>query len=334
MTVRLQDIAHQLNLSVSTISLALRNSPQIGEETKERVRQAALDLGYVHRVRHPLAVDLRHVTFINPYATTNYFYSDVLHGAEAECRRHGIALHFVQLEGELNIQDLMRYGDGHGILLAGSIPERIVREVKQLQLPTVLIDNNLPHLGLDRVLIENVGGAYQITEYLIAAGHRRIAIMQSGESVPSFRERLQGCHMALEEAQLTPVLIPNSTTPQLGDAEKALLSMLQRRDSMTFSALITMNDEQAIGAIRMFQDHGYRVPEDISVTGFDDVMVAQVVRPALTTCRVPRDLLGQSGVHFLMQRAADPSAPIQAIVHTVTLVERNSVRHQRKTAQE
>jgi LacI family transcriptional regulator len=324
MSVRMQDIASRLNLSLTTVSLALRDSPQIKAETRLRVRQLAEEIGYVHRARAALPVELQQVIFVNPYAATNYFYGDVLHGAELECRQRGIGLQFMRLDSELSEQDLSRFGEGQGVLLAGSIAEPVVQRIKQSRVPLVLVDNNLPHLGVDRVLIENAGGAHQLTSYLIAQGHRRIVIMPAVTREPSFRERIDGYSRAMEQAGLVPQVFAPHNGVSGPSGERAFLDMLQAGRRPDFTAVLALNDEQAIGLIHMLQDHGLSVPGDLSVVGFDDVSAAEVVRPALTTCRVPRTLLGQSGVRFLLQRAANPDAPAQACIHDVQLIERGS----------
>jgi DNA-binding LacI/PurR family transcriptional regulator len=326
MSVRLQDIAAQLNLSLATVSLALRDSPQIGEDTRQRVRNLATELGYVQRARLVPRSELRHITFVNPFAISNFFYSAVLRAAEAECRRQNIALHFLQLEDRLNVADLMRYGENQGILLVGTIDEQIVREVKESGLPTVLVDNNLPHIGLDRVLIENIGGTYQLTSRLIALGHQRIMLLRGPDDVPSFRERMIGYRTAMQRAGLPALEFPGNGPVVIGTAERTLLNWLDAGTPLECTAIVALNDEQAIGVIHQLQDHGVRVPEDISVVGFDDIETAQIVRPALTTCHVPRELLGQTAVRCLIERARTPDAPTQAIVHDTVVVERASTR--------
>lgn len=326
MSVRLQDIATQLNLSLSTVSLALRDSPQIGEETRQRVRDLATQLGYVQRSRPRQRGDLRHITFINPFAISNFFYGAVLRAAEAECRRHSIALHFLQLDDPHSMPDLLRYGDGQGILLVGTIDERLICQMKQTGLPMVLVDNNLPYLNLDRVLIENVGGTYQLTSYLISKGHRRILLMRGPEHVPSFRERMEGYRQAMQHAGLATLEFPATGRLAIGDAEGALLEWLDAGKPLNCSAIVTMNDEQAIGVIHMLQDHGIRVPDEISVVGFDDIEIAQIVRPSLTTCHVDREWLGCTAVQCLIERVREPTRPTQALVRDTFVVERGSVR--------
>lgn len=323
MTVRLQDIADYLHVSRATVSLALRESPQIGEETRARVHEAATKLGYIGRVRKVRPTELRHVTFCTPYESSNNFYADILRAAEAECRERGITLHFVQLAEGFAVRDLNQFGDQHGILLVGRIAEETVRQVKQLGRPTLLIDNNLPNLGLDRVLTENIGAMQQAVAHLVAIGHRRIGFICGPEGHPSFEERLLGYRRAVVKAGLTPIEISPSCSDEI-DGERAFARMLAAGERPDVTALLVFNDEAAVAVIHRLQDHGYRVPEDVSVVGFDDVNIAQIVRPNLTTCAVSRELLGRWGVRCLHSRALNPTAITQALSFDTTLVVRSS----------
>lgn len=323
MAVRLQDIADYLHLSRATISLALRDSPQIGEETRARVREAATKLGYVGRVRGASPTELRHITFCTPYESSNNFHADILRAAEAECRELGIALHFVQLTEDFAARDLNQFGAHHGILLVGRITEEKVRQVKQLGRPTLLVDNNLPNLGLDRVLTENIGAMQQAVAHLVEIGHRRIGFICGPEGHPSFEERLLGYRRAVVKAGLTPIEIGPGRSDET-DGERALARMLAAGECPDVTALLVFNDEAAAAVIHRLQDHGYQVPEDMSVVGFDDVNIAQIVRPNLTTCAVSRELLGRWGVRCLCSRALNPTAITQALSFDTTLVVRNS----------
>ncbi|GAB4432995.1 MAG: LacI family DNA-binding transcriptional regulator [Chloroflexi bacterium OHK40] len=324
MTVRLQDIADRLQLSRATVSLALRDSPQIGEETRARVREAAAELGYLVRVRGVSPTGLRHITFCTPYASSNNFHADILRAAEAECRELGIALHFVQLAEGFSPRDLNQFGEQHGILLVGSIDEGMVRQVKQLGRPVVLVDNNLPHLGLDRVLTENIGAMQQAVAHLVELGHRRIAFLCGPDGHPSFEERLLGYQRAIARAGLTPVVIGPDPTHGARDGEQNFARMLEAGERLDATALIVFNDEAAAGVIHRLQDRGYRIPEDLSVVGFDDVNVATIIRPNLTTCAVSREQLGRWSVRCLRNRALNPTAVTQALSFDTTLVVRHS----------
>jgi DNA-binding LacI/PurR family transcriptional regulator len=189
----------------------------------------------------------------------------------------------------------------------------------------VLLDNNLPQLGLDRVLTENFGSLYRAVRRLASWGHCRIAFMRGPDDHPSFHDRLLGYRAAIADLGLQSIELSCAST-QHGTSKQVIDEWMAARGEPGFSALIVFHDSAAIEAIHELQDRGLRVPEDVAVVGFDDIDMARVVRPALTTCHVHRELLGALGVRRLIERAADPNAPALALVLDTVFVERASAR--------
>lgn len=321
MSIRMQDIADQLGISLSTVSLALRAAPQVAEETRIRVIDTAEQLGYTVRPRQQRAA-LSHIAFITRDEVGNDFYGAVLSGAENECRRHDLTMHFVQIGEQVPIRRA-NYLQVDGLLLVGRIDEPTVDQYQELELPMVLVDNNLPFHQLDRILIENLHSMYRSVQYMYAFGHRSIAFLCGQSVTPSFKERLIGYRAAMTDLGLAPIEFYFQDV----DARDVAQTLQQQcRDTLAFSALIGCNDKATVRAFHTLHDHGIRVPDDVSLLGFDDVDLASVVRPALTTNRVPRELLGQLGVQRLIERAREPALPFVSLTLPTTLVERDSVR--------
>src|SRR5262249_19633900 len=157
---------------------------------------------------------------------------------------------------------------------------------------------------LDRVLTENFGSIYRVVTRLMGWGHRRIAFMAGPDDHPSFHDRLLGYNAAIADLGLQPIELWCPST-QHGTSKPVVNDWMAAHGEPGFPALIVFHDSAAIEAIHEFQDHGLRVPEDVAVVGFDDIDLARVVRPALTTCHVQRELLGALGVRRLVERAAD-----------------------------
>jgi DNA-binding LacI/PurR family transcriptional regulator len=324
MSVRQQDIAEHLGLSVSTVSLALRDASQVAEETRVRVRDAATQLGYNYRPRQFMRTEITQMAFITRLDPGNVFYAAVLSGAERECRNLNIALHYTHLD-EPPMRRLSHYSDAEALLVVGTIDEASVRRLKDLGRPTVLIDNNLPHVGLDRILTENFSSLYRVVQRLASWGHRRIAFLMGPDDHPSFHDRLLGYRAAMADLGLQRIELNGGDTCR-GASERALGAWMAAHSELGFSALIVFHDEAAIEAIHRLQDLGLCVPDDVAVIGFDDIDMARVVRPALTTCHVHRELLGALGVRRLIERAADPKAPALSLVLDTVFVERASAR--------
>jgi LacI family transcriptional regulator len=322
MSVRLRDIADQLGISVSTVSLALRAAPQIAEETRIRVRDVAAQLGYVHRPRLSVQTELAQVAFITKAAPDNVFYAAVLSGAEHECRRHKIALHYTRIDDS---PELAQYTLSDGLLVVGSIDKQIIDRLREIGRPMVLIDNNLPFTGLDRILIDNANSVYRTVAHMAQIGHRRIAYLSGLLTYPSFKERWQGYGAAIADLGLEPIEI-HWQSLDLRDIEQLLAQQLQRFGRPNYTALITCSDLAAITALHTLQEFGVHIPDDVSVVGFDDIDIAAMVRPALTTNHVDRELLGRLAVRRLIERATDTDSPALALAIETLFVERNSTR--------
>jgi DNA-binding LacI/PurR family transcriptional regulator len=285
MSVRLRDIADQLGISVSTVSLALRAAPQIAEETRIRVRDAAAQLGYVHRPRLSVRTELAQVAFITQTAPDNVFYAAVLSGAERECRHHKIALHYTRLDDS---PESAQYGQSDGLLVVGSIGEQIIRRLARI-------------------------------------GHRRIAFLSGVLTYPSFNERRQGYYAAVSDLGIEPIeILWPSLDPR--DISKLLGQQLHELGHPNFTALITCNDLAAITALHTLQEFGVHIPNQVSVVGFDDIDIAAMVRPALTTNHVDRELLGKLAVRRLIERANDIDSPAMALAIETLFVERSSTK--------
>lgn len=332
MPVRQQDIARHLGISIGTVSQALRNAPQVSKETCEAVLQAASELGYVYQPREvsnsreSLRSVLQNIAFISWSGPGVSFYMNVLQGAEQICREQDIEMQYAQLVSSTSAA-LQKFKKNDALILAGVFDEQTVHAFKDLGRPLVLVDNNLSHMGLDRVEIENFGSLYRSVHQLYAWGHRKIAFLRaSNEEYPSFKNRLLGYRAAMDRLGLERQEIVCPERPLNIAGEEAIKNWLEQHQQLTFTALLCCNDGAAIGAINALHQQHLAVPDDVSVVGFDDTEIAELVRPTLTTCHVPLKLLGTLAVQRLIDRVLTPDAPTQAHVVDTTFVIRGSTR--------
>jgi len=335
MSIRQHDIAQQLGLSVSTVSLALRDDPQISEATRHQVRHTATKLGYSYRPRQASRVDIQQIAFITIFELSDQFYSGVLKGAVEACQRHEIALQYSPLKKQtlddpllekLTPQMLKQLSESDALLLVGAIDKEVVMRLAGLGRPLVLVDNNVMSTGLDRVLIENTASLYHTVMQLAQSGHERIAFFRGPEiTSSSFRDRWWGYHAAMTELGLEPIeMICGEAS--IVSAEQTMADWLDIHKQPSFTAIIGCNDQVAIGAMHALQHHGLRVPTDVAIIGFDDIDVAHSVRPTLTTHRVEREALGALGVRRLIERVKQPEEPSITLMLEPLLIERNSAR--------
>jgi DNA-binding LacI/PurR family transcriptional regulator len=264
--------------------------------------------------------------------TSDPFYGGIFHGVETGCREHHISVSFSTLDYFKNrlrrLPAMLKDERNSGFVLLGVLPKEIVKAIEDvISVPVVLVDNYFDGCGWDSVMIDNAEGAYAATKYLISAAHKNI-VMLSGPGHPSILERREAYKKAMLEHKLQPKIIETiSETPRDGlsplDGENGILEVLRQAPETT--AVFCSNDNQAVGAIMKLRELGLEAPKDISIVGFDDVMLGKFTSPPITTIHVDRTTLGKMAVELLLARIANPErAPVKAIVGT-KLVERLSV---------
>ncbi|MEP7291191.1 MAG: substrate-binding domain-containing protein, partial [Chloroflexota bacterium] len=251
-------------------------------------------------------------------------------GAERECARHHISLMYANIEvDEQNrataLPAMLLESRVDGVIVVGAFLEETLAHISTLASQNVVLVDAYTSSGneFDSVLIDNFGGAIKAVNHLVASGHRNIGIIGSQpDSYPSILERRQGYLTVIGQHGLKPfiedgiLLRPN--------AYEATRNLIARAPEIT--AIFACNDESAIGVLNALQDSGLRVPEDVSLIGFDNIDLVQEVTPALTTMHVDKVLMGVMAVRHLVERAIDPGrTPLKTLVST-QLIERASVR--------
>jgi DNA-binding LacI/PurR family transcriptional regulator len=256
----------------------------------------------------------------------NPFYADVFHGIEQVCQEFRINLSFSSLEvvnGHLrSLPALISDERVSGIVLVGAIPRRMIESVvASAQLPVVLVDNGFSECAWDAVMMDSVRGITLATELLISRGHRHITLI-GGPDHPSIVERRAGYEKVIQRHDLTPTVVVSAGL-DIGDGERTVVELLRQAPETT--AIVCSNDSQAIGVSRKLGELGYRVPDDFSLVGFDDIHMARLTSPPLTTIRVDRRALGQVAIQLLLGRISAPERLATKAVIGVKLIERASV---------
>lgn len=324
-------IAKAAGVSVGTVSRVLNNKSGVGEETRRRVMEVAQELNYAPARRMPLPlVSVTHIgLLVRPLGeslTASPFYSDVYHGVEQACSemRVNLTLGSFVLVDEMvrtlpTLVDDDRVG---GLILIGALPAAAVAQLADVsQLPLVLVDNWIAGSQWDSVMLDNTAGTAQATARLIELGHQEITFV-SGPNHPSIVERLDGYEQTMRQWQLKPRVV---RTPELtvDDGDRAAAEILHNCPQTT--AIICSNDLQALGVMRCMLRAGRQIPDHVSVVGFDDIAMAGLTYPPLTTIAVNRNAFGRLAVELLMGRIASPVRPPVRCIMGVTLVERASI---------
>lgn len=328
--VRQREIATRVGVSASTVSRVLNGINGVSADVQRRVLVAAAELGYDDGTSRRLR-QLNHVSLLVPASRTdshNAFLPGVLAGVEAECRAQGIHLDYAMVEpglpGRVLLRDKIERHRVDGILLLSVDDVALVEQILTLGVPTVVINAEYPGLFVDTFVPDDDGGSTLAVRHLLDHGHRRILhITYQGSQIirrrhAAYRQTLEEAGMRYDPALVVDVSLPDEHTYEV---MKARLTT-QPPD---FTAIFSFNDMAAVGAMRALREAGYRVPEDISIVGFDDVSMAALLSPPLTTVRIEREELGALAVGRLLDRAAVPTlTPIRVELAT-RLVERQSV---------
>jgi DNA-binding LacI/PurR family transcriptional regulator len=307
--ISISAVAEQAGVSIATVSRVINASKPVSADTRERVEAAVAALGYrANAFARSLTRGESRLLLVLVPDFANPFYSETVKGVESVVRRHGY--------------DIVLAGvpDGHAALQSPptALYNRLVDGVISLaslhDLPAALMDvPGLPWVacsefvedsGLPHASIDHGQAALDAVQYLINRGHRRIALLGADESYLWARQRHAGYEAALRRANipLDPQLVRVARGTDYGLGMEAAGALLALESPP--SAVFAVSDTLAIGAIKAFRRAGRRVPEDIAVVGFDNIPLAQVFEPALTTIAQPMFELGAAAARLLLERLA------------------------------
>lgn len=336
MSVTLQAVAELAGVSIGTASQALNQRPNVAPLTRQRVLEAARTLGYPVKSTgiEPLEPAIALVGMlvkhdVNLPVDVNAFYSHVQAGVERACRHNGINLMYAAIEVDQSNRPvawpaLVNEKGLDGLLLLGTLIDDALEVMQQRQnIPLVLIDSYGPADLFDMVLIDNAQGTQMAIEHLIQQGHRHIGLVGYNEnSPPSFQERHKAYCQTLLAHGIKECYVAESHH-SISDAYRATQELLERVPAVT--AIFGCMDLAAFGALNACLDAGLRVPDDISIIGFDNIDLAGEVRPGLTTVHVHKNWMGTLGVRRLLERVRYPEQPATKTLISTHLVARDSV---------
>ncbi|HEX5831643.1 MAG TPA: LacI family DNA-binding transcriptional regulator, partial [Gemmatimonadaceae bacterium] len=310
----IRDVARAAGVSVATVSRVLNASGPVGADTRERVRAAARRLRYVpHEGARGLVT--RRTGAIGVVLPDLYgeFFSEVIRGLDQAARRHGYHLLLSSSHADLaEMQAALATMRGRVDGLVAMLPDLDAAALREHlpspdQLPVVLL--NRAAGGHAALTVDNYGGARAMTRHLLDLGHRRVAMITGAASNSDARERLRGYRAELRRAGIPPeraLEVTGEFTEEGGHAAARRLVALPPAERPT--AIFAANDAMAIGALSALREVGLRVPEDVAVTGFDDIPMARFVEPPLTSVHVPIGRLGERAVERLVAAMREPDA--------------------------
>ena len=313
MPVTIKDIAKQANVSHSTVSRALRGSPLIPESTAERIRETATGLGYLpSAAARSLKTNRSQALGVIVSSIDDPYFSEILQGIEEAAQDSGYSLFMAasqrDSERERHIVQVMREHRVDGVIICStSFSAEQSQQFLKYGIPIVAVNNQAAEDYRYSIYHDDVDGSRQVTRHLIDLGHERIAYLGNSLSGRTTLDRHSGFQQEMNAARLP---VPPGTVHQVpgGGAEDGLaglehfLSLSERP-----TALVCYNDMLAVGVLKGLQQAGIRVPEEMSVSGFDNIVFSAYTNPPLTTFDQPKQFIGAEAARLLLDLLESPT---------------------------
>lgn len=305
MRVSIKDIAKQAGVSHSTVSRALADHPVIPEPTRRRIQRLARKLHYTpNAIARGLVTQHTHAIGVIVTSIADPFVGEVVRGIEQIAGDHHYRVFLGTSHNdptrEVNLVRAMREWRVDGVIVASSRVGSLYKPMlKEIGVPIVLINNQHSGTYIHSVGVDDALGAEIATRYLISLGHKVIGHIGGPSEHLASQNRIAGYRRGLAKAGIAP----NSALIVAGDgnADGGMNAAQFLSGKICPTAIFCYNDMTAIGALAALKKNNIRVPEDISLVGYDDIYFAQYVDPPLTTIRQPKDEMGQQAAQMLLE---------------------------------
>jgi len=335
MAITIKDVAKLAKVAPSTVSRVIANNPRISERTKKKVREAMHELGYHPNfiARSLASQSTQAIGLVMPSSTDivfqNPFFPTVLRGLSEGAHEKHYALYMTTGKTDSEILDgviqMVQGGRVDGVvLLYSKIEDKVLMYLQERGIPFVVIGKPFKHVEeITHVDNDNFRATKEVTEYLIQLGHDHIAFVGGNLNLVVTVERLLGYEKALRESGIAiddDYIVHEEFLVEGGqEAIRELLSL-----KVPPTALVVADDLMALGVLNTLNELGIRVPEDISIIGFNNVLVSEMSRPPLTSVDINIFDLGFEAARSLIQKIENPKEPIKRIIIPHEIVKRYS----------
>lgn len=315
----ISDVAREANVSKATVSRVLNNAPNVAADLRKRVMDAIQKLEYQpSRAARVLKKNLQDVIgFLIPSITDTIF-GAILQSAQDLAYENKIGILAYSTADDIKRQQMylenLQSEQVAGIILVpapGTDPD-ILSSVQEQGIPIVLLDRKLEKFDGDCIVSDNVQGAYSAVNHLIENGYTRIATIAGSQNISSGVERLNGYRLALAQANLSV----NPDWIKYGNFNEkdsyAALESLVKQDNMP-DALFVANDAMTVGVLQAMRDLDVDIPNDLAIIGFDELPLANLLQPSLTTIEQDAESLGQEVLRLLFDRIQQPERTARTV---------------------
>lgn len=327
----IKDIASAAGVSLATVSRVINDGPKVGDSTRKRVKKIMAELGYRPNANARALVNKRSASLGVVLAElSDPFFATLAHGIEITTRKQHVQI--LMSSGSIEkqterqaIETLLEHRCEAMVVHSKALDDDTLINLAEQVPGFVLINRHIPRIANRCVWLDNVAGGRAMAKYILSQGHRELAVISSRYPIEDPGQRIQGIREELAHAGITldDSSIEYSTPDQEG-GEVAVQNLLAR--GQQFTAVLAYNDAMASGAMSILQDHGIDVPNDVSVIGYDDVLLAKYCRPKLTTLRYPIEVMAMRAAELALSYASGTQPePGVTFKYTPTIVKRESV---------
>jgi len=337
LNVTIKDVAKKAEVSIATVSLVVHDNPRISTVTKKKVLKAIKALNYYpsRSARDLVSKKTGNIGFIltdDHFLRTEPFYTRIFLGTEFEARDGKYYILLTTVKSDFSDSDpLPRFildKSVDGLIVAGKVPQNLIDRICGLKLPIVFVDFATNNDCYPLVLIDNVQGGIQATDHLLQLGHKNVGFIAGDIEHPSLYERFNGYKQALERAGIpinNNLVSIDAKYPDRQNGYDSARKLFENNKEIT--AVFACNDAMAIGVMHYLKDNGKKIPDDVSIIGFDDVEADLLLDPPLTTMRVPKIELGAEALRAMIdQLKMKNGGSNKKILVPVELIVRNSTK--------
>lgn len=329
MKVNIRTISEYTGFSPATVSNALNHKKGVNKDTASEILRAAKELGYIGelgitKIKLVIYKDKGLIVDDNP------FFSLVVDGFEKECREAGYEMALCYLDRQTEdykrqVENLCLDRASAIVLLGTELTDEEAAVFRGLKVPFLVLDYWNHDMSFDGVFINNADAARMAGEYLIQKGHTKIGYLRGSYRIKAFGSRASGFQIALNKHNLR---LENKYIVTIGvtmeAAHQDMLRYLAGKPDLP-TAFFADNDNLALGAMKALQESGYRVPQDVSIIGFDDLPFCEIAVPRLTSLRVPKQEMGRLAVRRIVEMMQERSKAKTKIQICTEFIERDSV---------
>lgn len=327
----IKDIAQAAGVSLATVSRVINDGPKVGDKTRKRVKAIMEEMGYRPNANARALVTQRSASLGVVLAELHDpFFAMLAHGVESVTRKNKVQILLsagsIEKDTEMRaIETLLEHRVEAMVVHSKALDDKTLIDFAN-QIPGfVLINRYIPEIANRCVWLDNVTGGRIMAEYAINQGHKRIAVISSRYRIDDPNHRLEGIQSAMQQANLAlPESMIEYAAPDQEGGELAMQNLIAT--GANFTAVLAYNDAMASGAMTMLQDHNIGVPDQVSVMGYDDVLLAKYCRPKLTTLRYPIEMMAAKAAELALKYASGHK-PEDGLTfkYTPTVVKRDSL---------